>query len=111
MKKLALILSITGIFVLFLILSFSSPVKVTSQSDLQNLVDNTKIIVQGRVISEKQYTAERVIKLDNEIELSCASCPKYLNETIKVIGITESYRNKTQIIPLSIKKVYLVAKP
>jgi len=111
MKKLALTLSLIGIFALFMILNFSHPIQITAQSDLQNLIDNTKVQVQGRVVSEKQYSTEKVLKLDNNIEVSCTSCPNYLNKTIQVIGTIENYQNRTRIISLSVKKVYLVAKP
>jgi hypothetical protein len=103
MRKLAFIITIAGIFALFLILAFSKPLAVHNSSDLSKLTDNTKVSTTGKVISERiLYGTTKLLKLDNSIELVCSSCPSYANKTIQVIGTSEKYENKTQIQVLRI---------
>jgi hypothetical protein len=103
MRKIAFIIAISGIFFLFLILAFSKPLAVYNSSDLSKLTDNTKVSTTGKVISERiLYGTTKLLKLDNNIELVCSSCPSYANKTIQVIGTAEKYLNKTQVQVLRI---------
>src|SRR3989344_1884593 len=49
MKNNSLILSIIGIFLLFLIFLFESPLKVSSQNELNNISQNKKVILYTQI--------------------------------------------------------------
>jgi hypothetical protein len=105
LKKITLIITILGIFTLLILLNFSKPAIIDNYSSLKKLTDNTKIQTTGKVVSERiLYESTKLIKLNNSIEIICNSCPNYLNQTINVIGTTETYGNKTQVNALKIKK-------
>jgi len=105
LKKVTLTITLLGIFTLLILLNFSAPIVVDNSSSLSSLEDNTKVQIQGKVISERTlYERTKLIKLDNNIEIICNSCPDYLNQTIEVVGITETYENRTQVKALKITK-------
>jgi hypothetical protein len=107
MKILALSLALLGIFVLIILLNFSSPIIVGNPSELSKLEDNTKVQTQGRVISERTlYEQTKLLKLDNNIEILCQACPPYINRTLKAIGTVETYINRTQVNALKITLQY-----
>ena len=98
MRKLAFMIAILGIAVLLYMLVSSNPTKISSPKELGALVDNSLVQTTGKVISERVlYGTTKLLKLDNDIELVCTSCPAYLNRTIQILGTTEKYLNKTQI--------------
>ena len=98
MKIISLAITLLGILFLLIILNFSSPKIIDSSLSLQNLPENTKIQTQGKLISERTLNENtNLMKLDNDIEIICINCPKYLNQTIKLTGIIEKYQNRTQI--------------
>ena len=102
MKIVALAITLIGILILLILLNLSSPL-LSDNSSIQNQIDNTKVQIQGKVIQERiLYEQTKLIKLDNNIEVLCTSCPNYLNKNITVIGITEKYQNKTQIKVLKV---------
>lgn len=109
MKKLSFAIALLGIFMLLILLNILSPVAVNNSSDLSKLIENTKVQATGKIISERTlYANTKLINLDNNIEIICIGCQNYLNQTIKVVGITdkyEKYENKTQIKALKIEKV------
>jgi len=105
LKRICLIITLAGIFTLLILLNFSAPIVVDNSSSLSSLEDNTKVQTTGKVISERTlYEQTKLIKLENNIEIICNSCPNYLNQTINVIGITETYENRTQVKALKITK-------
>lgn len=104
MRRLSFIVTLTGIFILLILINFSSPKTITGPQQLEKLTDYTKVQTSGRVISERiLYDETKLIKIDNNIEIICNSCPVYLNKSISVIGTSEKYENKTQIVALKIK--------
>jgi len=103
LKRLSLITALLGIFILLILLNFSPAIQVNSPSELEKLTENTKVWTSGRVISEKTYENTKILKLDNQIILYCSSCPSYINRTFKVVGIKESYNNRTEIRVLELK--------
>lgn len=103
MRKIAFMIAIAGIFILLYLLLFSSPIAINKPADLSKLTDNTQVSATGRVVSERiLYGTTKLLKLDSNIELVCTSCPSYLNKTIQILGATEKYLNKTQVIALRI---------
>lgn len=102
MKKLAFAITIAGIFILLIFLNFKSPVNIDNSSELSLLTENTKVKTTGKVVSEKQYGDFKILKLDNNIEITCQPCPKALNRTFTIIGTSTSYLNRTQITALTL---------
>ena len=58
-------ITILGIFVLISLIIFQKPIEVSSQSEISNLTDNTKISLSGKVTEEKPYNSFTLFKLDN----------------------------------------------
>jgi len=103
MKKLSFLITLIGILILLIMMQFSSPIQVNSQTELENLIDNQKVQTSGKVIDEKIYENSKTLVLDNKIEVICNSCPSYFNKNIIVSGILDNYNNKNKIIALKIK--------
>jgi hypothetical protein len=102
MRRYAFILTILGLFTLFLLLFVLPPKTIQNPEDFQFLEENQKVQVHGKVVKETLRTNEKILILDNEIELICdRSCPSYLNKEISAIGLLEKF-NKPQIIVLRI---------
>ena len=78
--KFSLVVSILGILFLLLFAKFS-------------LQETT----QGRVISIKDYSGFKIIKLDNNQTITCGSCQVKLNQTIQVQGRVAEYKGQKQI--------------
>jgi hypothetical protein len=102
--KLALAITLIGILGLLVMMHVLPPVPVGDSADLSKLTPNEQVITTGKVISERTiYETTKLIKLDNNIELVCDSCPSYANKTVRALGTMEEYLNKTQISILKIK--------
>lgn len=102
MRKTSLVIALIGIFILLIMLNFSHPIQVNSQKDLSSLIENSKVQTKGKVIGEKQIGNEKILNLDNHLEIICRTCPSYLGQIIYIEGIIEKYQNKTQIQALKI---------
>jgi preprotein translocase subunit YajC len=88
-----LVISILGIFILLLIISNLQPKKISNYSEL---AEGDYVHVTGKIISLKNYQDFSLIKLDNNITITC-NCKFRVNSTIKVIGKVELYQNNLQI--------------
>ncbi len=95
MKKIAFVLALLGLFTL-LILAFSlPPKKLSSKEHLSDFQPNQKLIIEGKVIKETYNKNQKVLHLDNNLNLQCPNpCPSLLNKNIKAIIRLESYNNK-----------------
>ena len=102
MKKISFIITILGIFILFL--AFALPPKIiSSPSELSSLIPNQKILIQSQVIRETYSKDYKTLTLNNGIQLKCDLSCNYLNKNISAITILESYNNKNYLKILKIK--------
>lgn len=98
--KISITVSLIGIFFL-LILSNVLPAKeISSYSQLKV---NDYVKTTGNIISIKTYDDFNIIKLNNNITLTCNKCPFNQNQTIIVEGKVEEYENSLQINANKIK--------
>ncbi|MEM4230782.1 MAG: hypothetical protein QXF25_02820 [Candidatus Pacearchaeota archaeon] len=110
LKKNFLILSLVGIFILFIISKSTKP-KQISICDIENLKKNIRekenIEIQGAITREKILSENfKLFILKNqscEIEVIC-NCDTsnknnltFLNKEVLIIGKIQIYKNKTQI--------------
>lgn len=103
MRRLSFIIVIIGLVLLVSLLQFYPPKQVNSPEELSFLQPNQKVQTQGTVLSERTlYEKTNLLKLDNGIEITCNTCPSYLNKSIALAGLVEKYQNKTQISALRI---------
>lgn len=103
MKRLTLIIAIVCIFVLFLIGLLSTPRKVSSSTELDNLQQNQKLIIKGKVIKETLSKNKKTLYLDNNLSAVCeGGCPLFLGKNISAIAILERYNNKNYLKILKI---------
>ena len=89
MKRLALIITIVGLFALFGYLKFSQPLVITNLNQTYSLVDNQKVLLSGSMTSQRSYDENVIILIDNNLSLNCdRPCPiKYVqNKTPQVRG-------------------------
>lgn len=97
MRRRAFVVFILGMAVLSFYF-IKQPVE-TSIEKLDELELNTRLIVSGRVTSEKViYLGTNLLEIDNFIQVVCTSCrEKLLGKNIKVIGRVSNYKGKKQI--------------
>lgn len=102
MRRFAFIVAILGIFVFALVLN--SGVKILdSYEDLEKLEVNQRVFVSGKVIGEKVvFGNERVLTIENGIEMICECERSYRGSLVEVVGIVESYRGRKQVRILKI---------
>jgi len=96
-----LIISIIGIFSLLLTSLVIAPIQVSSYQELK---ENSYVQVSGKIISISSYNDFSIIKLDNNITLTC-NCKLKENSTIQVLGKVISYKNMLEIQVEEIKNV------
>jgi hypothetical protein len=104
LKPLSLIMTLAGILFLVVLLNFTSPIQINSEKELSSLQSNQKVLVYGRIISERTYDNLKILKLDNNITLVCSSCPSIKNQTLSILGTIQVYNNETEIKILKISK-------
>ena len=100
LKLISLIIALLGLSSLFLLAYFLHPQQI---STLQELKENSYVQAQGKVISERTYADFSIIKLDNNLTITC-NCKGFINKTIEVEGKVESYENTLQIKAYKIKE-------
>ena len=89
--KISLIISFLGIF--FLLFLSQNQKQVNSYQEL-SLGEN--VITKARIVSINSYDSFSVIKLNNNITLTC-NCKFKQNETIIAEGKVTEYKNNKQI--------------
>lgn len=98
----SLIFVLIGISIL-IILTFRAPLELKNSINLEDLNENQKILVSGKVIEEKTYASSKTLVLNNSFEIICnGPCPPTLNKNVKIIGIIDDYNNKKRINALKI---------
>lgn len=89
---------------LLTILIFQKPTPINSKEQLEKLIPNQLVAVQGLVIEEKLYSNSKTIILDNDLALTCDPfCPNLVNRTISIQGIYDDFYKKIKILELKEK--------
>ena len=97
MRRFAFVIAIVGLFLLALLLN-QKPKEVSDYEGLRNFEINSKVIVEGRVVSEKLiYDGNKILTLDNGLELICECSENFKGKIVEVVGIVEEYNDKKQI--------------
>jgi len=91
--KLSFLISILGIFLLLLISNIIQPKPITNYSELKL---NNYVKTSGKITSINNFQDFLVIKLNNNITITC-NCKLKANQTILVIGQVTEYKNQLQI--------------
>lgn len=92
--KLSLITSFIGIFLLLLLSTIIQPKEVLKYSDLE-LDSYAK--TTAKVISIKSYDNFKIIKLNNNITLTCNNCKLKEKQIVAVTGKVTEYKDQLQI--------------
>jgi hypothetical protein len=106
MKRTVLLISLMGLFLLILINNFSTPIKISSQNEINNLVENEKVIVSGIVINEKTSTNNIILTLNNNVSVyyDSITIKSLKGKNITVIGIIDTYqRNKINALEFYVR--------
>lgn len=91
--KISFLISVLGIFFLLLISNIIQPKPITNYSELKL---NNYVKTSGKIISINQIEDFAIIKLSNNITLTC-NCKLKANQTIQVTGKVTEYKNQLQI--------------
>lgn len=91
--KISLIISILGILILFFISNNMQAKQVKNYNDLKL---NDYIRTTSRIIYVNSYDEFSVIKLENNITVTC-NCKFKVNETIEVYGRVIEYENILEV--------------
>ena len=100
MKNIAFILSLLGILLLLIMVTFSEPKTIEiSQINDNHLNENVKL--SGNVISvktfENNFTIFTIINNTNKIQVVC-NCPNIIkSQNLEIIGKITKYQNSLQI--------------
>lgn len=101
MKTLSLILAILGLLSLLLILIYQKPLSINSPEQLTNIIPNQLIQTQGYVIEEKYTKTNKILVLNNNLEIICdKSCPTYLYRNISVLGVYDDFYKKIKALKI-----------
>jgi hypothetical protein len=105
MRRLALIITILGLFTLLLILNSQQPTPIESSDQLQNITENGLIQVSGIVIKETYNQNSRSLTLSNNLKLTCAckDLPSLKGRNIEATAIIERFNNQETLEVLEIK--------
>ena len=95
MKNKALICSIIGIFFLFLIFIFESPLEVSSQNDLNNISQNKKVILYTQIEEMRTNEYEIIYQTSMNITLKSNTLIKApLKKDIIIEGRKKEFNGK-----------------
>jgi len=92
--KLSLAISILGILFLFFIPSYLPAKQVSSY---QKLTEGEHVTINSTVKSIRVYNNFKIIKLDNNITLTCFNCELSENQRINTKGRVVKYKNSLEI--------------
>lgn len=99
MRRFAFVVFVIGMFVLMGFLIFF----VKEVDDLEGLEINERVIVGGMVMDERViFGSEKLLILDNGIELVCECFGVFEGREILVEGVVMEFRGKKQVRVLSI---------
>jgi len=102
MRRFAFIVAIVGLFVFALLLNFGGK-EMKNYEDLEKLEVNQRVSVSGKVIDERVvFGNERVLMLNNGIEMICECDRSYKGSVVEVEGVVEEYKEKRQVRVLKI---------
>ena len=103
MRRISFAFTFLGILLLIFLLISGKSHKVGNYEELQELESNSKVFISGRVISERAiFGTDRVLSLDNEVELICSCHDSFKDKEINVEGIVSEYNGVKQIRVLRI---------
>ncbi len=101
MRRYAFIAAIFGLAVLLVIFIEAKPVEVNNFDELNALDLNTKILISGKVESERDLGDFLIMNLKG-VELVCNCAGNYLEKFVEVEGVVEEYNGRKQIGVLKI---------
>ncbi|MDO8460084.1 MAG: hypothetical protein Q7S74_03175 [Nanoarchaeota archaeon] len=102
MRRIVLILTLLGLFVLVLLLN-KQPVDIQNVDELNGLESNQRVHIVGQVISERKLSASNeILVLDNGLNLFCACTISFKGKNIDSLSVIDDYNGKKEIRVLRI---------
>jgi len=100
MRRWAFVVTVLGMFVLSLFLSFGEK-KVES---LEGLELNQRVSVSGKVVDERViFESTKLLVLDSDIELICEGCLGVFDgRKVSAVGVVSEFEGKKQVEVLKI---------
>ncbi len=105
LRLISLNFSIIGIFSLLLLIELLPPETVSSPLQLEETLDNQKLIIQGRVNEEINNQKLKTLVLDEKIKLQCSNCKSqsYKNKNISTVVKVDHFSDTTYLKVLTLK--------
>lgn len=93
MRRWAFVVVIIGILILFGILFFTKETEISEQKELEKLMENEKVRVIGTIEEERNWGNEKLLILDNEIEV-ISDLGKLEGKKIEIHGTVDDFEKK-----------------
>ena len=102
MRRVSLIVAVIGIFIIVGIMVFSENYTIIQdQEDLESLIINEKVVVNGRVDSERILEDFRILRI-KDIEVVCDCSRGFFGENVKIYGVVGEFDAKKQVEALRV---------
>lgn len=103
MRRWSFIFAIVGLLILLLLLHAGKQTEINDYEGLEKLEINSKVFTSGNVVSEKIiFEKEKILVLDNGLELICFCKEKFQDKMIHAEGIVSEYEGTKQLNVLKI---------
>ncbi len=104
MKKLALLIALCGLLLLSVLMVYGKETRVDNYEGLETLELNSKVIVSGKIISERVVRNDfRIVILDNGLEAVCDCEQSLKTKEVIIEGLVEEFNGKRQVRILTIQ--------
>ena len=105
LRLISLTFSIIGIFSLLLLIELLPPETVSDPLQLEENLDNQKLIIQGMVNEEINNRELKTLVLDGKIKLQCSNCKfhSYKNKNISAVVKVNHFSETTYLKVLTLK--------
>lgn len=102
MRGSALGVAVLGIFLLIAMLGFQDYVQIDSVSDLDGMIVNSRVQIEGVVESDRLAGEIHIMRL-NGVDVVCDCEESYLDKRVLIFGVVEDYLGNKQVRAMEIR--------
>jgi hypothetical protein len=102
-EKTALLIAVAGMIILFFFMLFDTPQKITSDTNISEMAENTPLHLEGTVVEITKSGTDYVVSLDNGLYFVSDQILKK-GDKVSVAAVTELYYDRIRIRALLITK-------
>ena len=109
LRKISFILASLGIA--FLLALLIIPGEELGDRDIDNMMVNEKVFLEGKVESERDFGNFKIWKINGkDFEVVCDCEESYLNKEVQIIGLVDEFNEEKQVRVLEITEIRKVFK-